>query len=125
MATTTNATYTTGTALPPGCGYSAITPTSTGVSTFPSQISQTLYNGLPPTPTNITFEAPAYFNKDIEINGRKLSEILDKIEERLNMISPNTKLEAEWEELRVLGEQYRQLEKEILQKMAVYNELKK
>ena len=46
------------------------------------------------------------------------------IEERLNILSVNNDLEAEWEELRNLGNQYRELEKHILEKQATWDRLK-
>jgi hypothetical protein len=61
---------------------------------------------------------------DIEINGESLVDMLRNIEQRLNILKPNEKLESEWEELRVLGEQYRALEKHILAKQATWDKLK-
>ena len=60
---------------------------------------------------------------DVEINGISLSESIRKIEERLNILVTNPKLEAEWEELRVLGNQYRDLEKHIKEKQATWDRL--
>jgi hypothetical protein len=61
---------------------------------------------------------------DIEVNGWSLIDAIQKIEERLNILHPNTKLETEWEELRALGEQYRKLEQHIKDKQATWNRLK-
>ena len=61
---------------------------------------------------------------DIEVNGWSLVDAIQKIEERLNILTPNTELEAEWAELRVLGEQYRALEKHIREKQATWDRLK-
>ena len=61
---------------------------------------------------------------DIEVNGWSLIESIKKIEERLNILHPNEKLEAEWEELRELGEQYRKLEQHIKDKQATWDKLK-
>lgn len=61
---------------------------------------------------------------DIEVNGVSLMDMIGKIEERLNILHPNTDLETEWEELRVLGEQYRKLEQHIKDKQATWNRLK-
>ena len=47
---------------------------------------------------------------DIEVNGWSLIDAVKKIEERLNILHPNTELETEWAELKTLGEQYRKLE---------------
>lgn len=61
---------------------------------------------------------------DIKIGDFSLKESLARIEERLNLLTANTKLEAEWEELKQLGEQYRALEKQIMEKMNVWDLLK-
>ena len=61
---------------------------------------------------------------DIEVNGWSLIDAIQKIEERLNILHPNTKLEEEWEELRALGEQYRKLEQHIKDKQATWDRLK-
>ena len=62
---------------------------------------------------------------DITINGASLNETLRGIQDRLNILTPNAALEEEWESLRCLGEQYRLLEKEILEKQQVWALLKK
>lgn len=61
---------------------------------------------------------------DIEVNGVSLMDMIGKIEERLNILHPNTELETEWEELRALGEQYRKLEQHIKDKQATWDKLK-
>jgi hypothetical protein len=61
---------------------------------------------------------------DIEVNGWSLIDAIQKIEERLNILHPNTELEAEWEELRALGNQYRKLEQHIKDKQATWDKLK-
>ena len=61
---------------------------------------------------------------DIEVNGISLMDMIGKIEERLNILHPNEKLEEEWEELRALGEQYRKLEQHIKDKQATWDRLK-
>ena len=61
---------------------------------------------------------------DIEVNGKSLMSMIGKIEQRLNILHPNTELEAEWEELRALGEQYRKLEQHIKDKQATWDKLK-
>lgn len=61
---------------------------------------------------------------DIEINGESLMGMLKNIQERVNILTVNPKLESEWEELRALGEQYRALEKHILEKQATWDLLR-
>lgn len=63
-------------------------------------------------------------NADIKINGKSLTEMIEKINERLNILTPNLELEKEWDELRRLGQRYRQLEKKFQQKSEVWNKLK-
>jgi len=62
-------------------------------------------------------------NSDIEVNGKSLKTWMERVEERLNILTPNTELEAEWQELRALGEQYRQLEQQIRDKQATWDRL--
>ncbi len=61
---------------------------------------------------------------DIEVNGESLMGMLKAIEERLNILRPNETLESEWNELRILGDQYRALEKHIQEKQATWDKLK-
>jgi len=61
---------------------------------------------------------------DIEVNGESLIGMIHKIEERLNILHPNEKLEEEWEELRALGNKYRELEQHIRDKQATWDKLK-
>ena len=61
---------------------------------------------------------------DIDINGKSLKNWMEKVEERLNILTPNPELEREWDELRRLGERYRKLEKKCKEKAEVWNKLK-
>ena len=61
---------------------------------------------------------------DISINGVSLMETLRGIQERLNILQPNRELEAEWDQLRELGEQYRRLEQELAEKSQAWKALK-
>ena len=63
-------------------------------------------------------------NADIIINGKSIVKILSSIEERLAILKPNPTLENEWEELKDLGNKYRQLEAEIKEKLNVWKVLK-
>jgi len=71
------------------------------------------------TKINLTGE-----DADIEINGKSLMDMIGQIEERLNILPPNTELEAEWAELRELGNKYRELEQQIKDKQATWDRLK-
>ena len=61
---------------------------------------------------------------DIDINGKSLKGWMEKVEERLNILTPNPELEKEWDELRRLGERYRKLEKKCKEKAEVWKKLK-
>ena len=61
---------------------------------------------------------------DVNINGKSLKGWMERVEERLNILTPNPELEKEWDELRRLGERYRKLEKKCKEKAEVWNKLK-
>ena len=61
---------------------------------------------------------------DLAINGKSLKSWMEKVEQRLNILTVNPELEADWDELRKLGEKYRTLEKRCLEKADVWNKLK-
>jgi len=63
-------------------------------------------------------------NADIVVNGQSLMTMLQQIQERLNILTVNAELETEWDELRELGRQYRELEQHIKDKMATWQKLK-
>ena len=67
----------------------------------------------------------AEFEGDIKIKGVSMSDRLDAIEERLGILRPNNDLEGKWEKLKELGDEYRRLEKEILEKESIWETLKK
>lgn len=72
------------------------------------------------------FQAPLEVTGDIKFgNGKSLIETLNKIEERLAILHTNTELEKKWDKLRELGEQYRALEKDILEKEKIVEILKR
>ena len=62
---------------------------------------------------------------DIEINGKSMSAWMEKVEQRLNILTPNPEMEKEWDELRRLGERYRKLEKKCQEKSQMWETLKK
>jgi hypothetical protein len=61
---------------------------------------------------------------DLLINDKSLKTWMEKVEERLNILTPNTELEKEWDDLRRLGERYRKLEKKCREKAAMWKKLK-
>jgi hypothetical protein len=62
---------------------------------------------------------------DIVINDVSLNDTLRSIQDRLNMLRPNPELEQEWDQLRDLGEQYRDLEKQLMEKQRAWDLLRK
>ena len=60
---------------------------------------------------------------DIVINGKSLNSVIADIEKRLNILQVNPELEAQWQELRELGDQYRALETQLLEKKQVWDKL--
>jgi hypothetical protein len=64
-------------------------------------------------------------NPDIKINGKSMVAWMERVEERLNILTPNPELEADWDDLRRLGERYRKLEKKCREKAQMWEALKK
>ena len=63
-------------------------------------------------------------NADLLINDKSLKTWMERVEERLNILTPNPEMEAEWDQLRKLGERYRKLEKKCKEKSDMWNKLK-
>lgn len=76
---------------------------------------------------NSTFKVAvdAEFEGDLKIKGVNLTARLDAIEERLGILRPNNDLEGKWEKLKALGDEYRTLEKDILEKEKIWDLLNK
>jgi hypothetical protein len=73
------------------------------------------------TNTNATVEINADGMKikeggDITIGGKSLSEAINKIEERLGILHPNSALEERWDKLKELRQQYIEMERDLLEK---------
>ena len=64
-------------------------------------------------------------NADIKMNGKSMVSWMEKVEERLNILTPNPELEKEWDDLRRLGNRYRALEKKCKEKAQMWAALKK
>jgi hypothetical protein len=62
---------------------------------------------------------------DIKINGKSMKTWMEQVEERLNILTPNPELEADWDELQELGERYRALEQKCKEKAKMWAALKK
>ena len=74
---------------------------------------------------SLSVKGDAEFDGDITVKGRSLAEFMESVEQRLNILRPNPDLEAEWDQLRALGEQYRELEKQLTEKSQMWATLKK
>jgi hypothetical protein len=89
------------------------TTNNTGAYTFANQ------NIQPNNTVHIKGE-----DADLLINNKSLTTWMEKIEERLNILTPNPELEKEWDQLRKLGERYRKLEKKCQEQSDMWKKLK-
>ena len=64
-------------------------------------------------------------NADIEINGESVVGMLREIRDRLNILQVSEEMEKEWDELRVLREQYEAKLAECREKSQMWSTLKK
>jgi hypothetical protein len=67
----------------------------------------------------------ADFDGEVTIKGKSLTDMFEKIEERLAILHPNPELEDKWDELKELGKRYKELEAEIIEKEKMWAILKK
>jgi hypothetical protein len=74
--------------------------------------------------STLSVKGDAEFDGDITVKGRSLAEFMESVEQRLNILRPNPALEAEWDQLRALGEQYRELERQLAEKSQMWATLK-
>jgi hypothetical protein len=63
-------------------------------------------------------------NADIDINGKSMVKWMQAMEERMNWMQPNVELEAEWDDLKKLGDRYRKLEQKCKEKAEMWKKLK-
>ena len=77
------------------------------------------------SPGSLQVKGDAHFNGDVTIKGKSIADSLERIEERLAILRPNEELEEKWDNLRALGQAYRELEKEIIEKQEMWAILKK
>ena len=104
----------------PGTGIDTLTWTT---DTLNWGVTDTVWNSTKLN-TPLKVNGDAEIDGDIKIKGKSLSEAIENIEKRLAILHPNEKLEEKWEELKALGERYRELEKDILEKEKIWNMLK-
>jgi hypothetical protein len=67
----------------------------------------------------------ADFDGNVTIKGKSIVELIENIEKRLAILHPNEKLEEKWEKLKKLGDEYREMEKEILHAEEMWSILNK
>lgn len=67
----------------------------------------------------------AEFDGEVTVQGRGLTEFMESVEQRLNILRPNPEMEKEWDQLRELGKQYRDLERQLTEKSEMWKTLKR
>jgi hypothetical protein len=97
-----------------GSGFTNATYTTSGTGTSTPWFTQN-----PSTRISLSGE-----DADVEVNGWSLVAAVKRIEQRLGLFQPNPELEAEWSDLRELGEQYKKLEQHIRDKQATWDRIK-
>ena len=113
-----------GTAISPN---SVWTSTGTGPSGMWTNTTGTGYTIGTPTAPQINQGGRVHIqgeNADLVIGDKSMRAWMEKVEERLNILTPNPEMEKEWDDLRKLGERYRKLEKKCKEKSDVWNKLK-
>jgi hypothetical protein len=107
-----------------GTGLNYSSPYTFSNNTNPASATWTsvpFSNGSTGTSSQIDLKGP---EADIRINGVSLADTLKVIQDRLNVLVPNPELEAEWDQLRELGEQYRALENKLKEQGDMWTKLK-
>jgi hypothetical protein len=94
--------------------------TSSGTSSSYTITSNPTWGNVSIDTNGITMKEDA----DIKFGGKSLMETISKIEERLGILHPNPELENRWEALKALGNQYKELEKDLLEKEKIMKILK-
>jgi hypothetical protein len=106
--------------------YTGISP-STGI-TYSNSATNWRWNTLSPAASASTSTSSQLNlqgeHADIKINDISLMKILSKIEERLNILTPNPALEKEWDKLKELGDHYRKLSAEFEEKSRMWKQLR-
>ena len=106
--------------------------TTINLSALNTSTSSAIWTGSAYTNTSLhtvkinnqgTIEIPE--GGDLKIGNVSLTDRLDRIESRLAILYPNPELEKEFSELKALGEQYRNLEQEIKERIKTFETLKR
>ena len=96
-----------------------------GTSTNYTWDSKSLTAGTTKIQSTLQVDGDADFDGDIRIQGQSITDTLNKINERLNILVPNEKLEKDWSELAELRIRYVELERQLLEKQRTFDILKK
>jgi len=112
--TVTSSAYTIGTITGPG-----LTTTGTYVYPYPQP-----WTVAPNTSPGTALAPWTIDSKSIKHNGENLNEILKKIMDFIGIIKQNPELESKYSELKELGDKYRALEKDLLEKDSLIEALK-
>jgi hypothetical protein len=101
---------------------------SASLGAFPNTIYTTNGTNTLPWMTQASLSAPKITlngeGADVEVNGWSLIDAVKRIEQRLGLFQPNPELEAEWKDLKRLGDRYRKLEQRIKDKQATWDRLR-
>lgn len=73
----------------------------------------------------LSVKGDADFEGEVTLKGKSLTDMFEKIEERLAILHPNPELEDKWDELKELAKRYKELEAEIIEKEQMWAILKK
>ncbi len=103
---------------------------TTGSITSPYTYTTTTGTGgytMSTSPSTVLIDADGLTMKegaDIVVGGKSLTQAIEKIEQRLAILKPNTELESRWEQLKELRNQYVELERDLLEKEKIMKILK-
>lgn len=116
MSTTSVSTSTMTSSLSSCTGTYLTTPNFTvaGTNIWPSATTASISMPLV-VAGDATINGALSVNEDIQIKGKSLADTLAAIESRLAILHTRPDLEERWEKLRILGDQYRAMEQEVLE----------
>lgn len=100
-------------------------PLNTVLSVSGGGASGSWTNGASVAKPALKVTGDADFDGNITVQGKNITEALDAIEQRLGIMRPNTALEKEFDELKALGDAYREAEKRFTEQKRVFEILKK
>jgi hypothetical protein len=107
------------TTVVPNGGYSNVAITSGAGLTY------TTATGISANPWYTKQPKVNITDKDIELDGLSLRDFMQAVNEHMAIMIPNPKLEEQFEELKLLADRYRELERKLLDQKLVWETLKK